>query len=376
MTTEPLDLLVQNVSVSYGDVQAVNDVSLRLPPGVTVVLGPSGCGKSSLLRAIAGLEPLTAGTIRYGSEDLAGIPVFRRRFGLMFQSGVLFPHRTVAGNIEYGLRMLRIPRAERMLRVRSLLELVNLRGFENRKVDTLSGGEAQRVALARALAPRPRLLLLDEPLAALDASLREQLMVDLREILFAEGIPTLLVTHDQQEAFAVADRVILMKAGRILQQGTPSQVWSHPDNSWAAEFLGYRSVLPLPTGIPELDEFGAGAEALALRPSALQVSQAGAISGQVLHVLRGPDRCELRVRVPLPMNRTAGQRDSVDLPAWASTADVPLGAAVQLAFSPGGAAWLSADRTEYPSEDRRDRVEPVALVTSNSSGGSQGFQSD
>ncbi|MEP6981216.1 MAG: ABC transporter ATP-binding protein, partial [Nakamurella sp.] len=237
-------LQIHDATVRYGPVTAVDAVTLEVADHETLaLLGPSGCGKSTLLRAIAGLEPLTAGRITMDGTDLAALPVFRRRFGLMFQDGVLFGHRTVAGNIGYGMRMAGAGRAEIRSRVGELLDLVGLPGYGDRRVATLSGGQAQRVALARALAPRPRLLLLDEPLAALDAALREQLLVDLRRILGETGTPTVFVTHDQDEAFAIADTVAVMRDGRIRQQGTPREVWDHPTDGWLARFVGYPTVL-------------------------------------------------------------------------------------------------------------------------------------
>jgi len=195
---------------------AVDGVSLHVPPGqVLALLGPSGCGKSSLLRAVAGLEPLAAGRVTWDGADLAGVPVHRRGFGLMFQDGQLFAHRTVAGNIEYGLQAEGVGRLERAARVAELLDLVGLEGYGRRSVATLSGGERQRVALARSLAPRPRVLLLDEPLSALDRELRDRLALDLARILHGTGTTALFVTHDRTEAQVVADRVATMAEGRI-----------------------------------------------------------------------------------------------------------------------------------------------------------------
>src|SRR5690606_967283 len=196
-------LEVRDVVVTYpGGTTAVGGVTLDVPTGeVLALLGPSGCGKSSLLRAVAGLEPLAAGALRWDGQPVDHLPVHRRGFGLMFQDGQLFPHRDVAGNIAYGLADR--PRAERERRVGELLELVGLEGYGDRAVTTLSGGEQQRVALARSLAPRPRLLLLDEPLSSLDRSLREHLAAELRDIIHAAGATAVYVTHDHDEAFTV-----------------------------------------------------------------------------------------------------------------------------------------------------------------------------
>jgi len=210
-------LQLDGVRVDYDREPVVQDISFAVGRGETVaLLGPSGCGKSTLLRAICGLEPLAAGTISWDGTDLAPVPTHRRGFGLVFQDGQLFVHRSVAENIAYGLRVQQCPRAAREARVTELLELVGLPGFGPRAVTELSGGERQRVALARALAPQPRLLLLDEPLSALDRELRERLGSDLAELLRTTGTTALLVTHDETEAATIADRVLRMAAGRLV----------------------------------------------------------------------------------------------------------------------------------------------------------------
>ncbi|HEX5333479.1 MAG TPA: ABC transporter ATP-binding protein [Cellulomonas sp.] len=311
-------------------VTAVDDVTLDIAPGaVLALLGPSGCGKSSLLRAVAGLEPAAAGTVAWNGVDLAGVPVHRRGFGLMFQDGQLFPHRDVAGNVEFGLRMAGLDRPAREVRVRELLEVVGLAGYERRPVATLSGGEQQRVALARSLAPSPRLLLLDEPLSALDRALRERLAEDLRTALTATGTTALLVTHDHDEAFAVADRIAVMEAGRLLQVAEPAELWQRPATRQVAEFLGYEVFVPLssPAGAALLRGLGGqGSDttcddaravdgsiagpargALALAPGALLVSdeapgpsgrdEASGLRGTVVGVGFQRGRVELTVEV-------------------------------------------------------------------------------
>lgn len=228
-------LQLHDVTVRYGAATAVRGVSVDVADGeVLALLGPSGCGKSTLLRAIVGIEPLASGRVAWDGVDLARVPIHRRGFGLMFQDGVLFPHRTVAGNVGYGIAR----RPDAAKRVAELLDMVGLAGYGGRRVATLSGGEAQRVALARALAPRPRLLLLDEPLAALDMSLRAALLADLDEVLRSTGTTAVFVTHDQAEAFAIADRVALMRTGRIVQIGDPDDVRAEPVDDQAARFLG------------------------------------------------------------------------------------------------------------------------------------------
>lgn len=213
-------LTVTDVSVVYpGDppVTAVDSASFSIRRGEIVALvGPSGCGKSSLLGAIVGITPATAGTVAWDGDDVTSTPVHERGFGLVFQDGQLFPHRSVARNIAFGLEMARVPRADRAERVQELLELVGLPGLGGRAVSDLSGGERQRVALARSLAPQPRLLALDEPLSSLDTELRERLAKELRQILIAAGTTAIVVTHDRQEAHTMASRVMQMKAGRLL----------------------------------------------------------------------------------------------------------------------------------------------------------------
>ncbi|MFD0486197.1 ABC transporter ATP-binding protein [Saccharopolyspora spinosporotrichia] len=240
-----MGLDVRDLSVRYGPVTAVSEVDVELADGeVLALLGPSGCGKSTLLRAVAGLERPSAGSVHWDGTDLARVPVHRRGFGMVFQDGQLFPHRDVAGNVEFGLRMRSVSRARRAARVAELLELVGLAGYERRRVTELSGGEAQRVALARALAADPRLLLLDEPLSALDRMLREQLAVDLAALLARDDATAIVVTHDHDEAFTLADRVAVMARGRILQLDTPARLWQRPAGDEVAEFLGCTTLLP------------------------------------------------------------------------------------------------------------------------------------
>ena len=231
-------LSVRGLAVAYGDLRAVDGVDLDVAAGeIVALLGASGSGKSSLLRAVAGLEDVAGGEVAWDGRGMVRVPVHKRGFGLMFQDGQLFEHRDVGGNIAYGLTGL--PRAQRGERVREMLELVGLPGFERRRVTTLSGGQAQRVALARALAPAPRLLLLDEPLSALDRAMREQLATDVRTILRRGGTTALYVTHDQDEAMTVADRVGVMEAGRLLRLDTPQRLWADPGSSKVARFLGF-----------------------------------------------------------------------------------------------------------------------------------------
>lgn len=243
---------------------------------IVCVLGPSGSGKSTLLRVVAGLQPLHGGRVLLDGCDQRGVPAHKRGVGLMFQDHQLFPQRDVAGNVAFGPRMRGAAKDERAVRVRELLDLVGLPGAARRRVGELSGGEQQRVALARALAPRPRLLMLDEPLGQLDRSLRERLVVELRQLFGELGTTVLAVTHDQGEAFALADRVVVMRDGRIAQSGTPLEVWQQPVDEFVARFLGFDNVVeatvtgtvadtawgkvPVPEGSPQ------GACALLVRP--------------------------------------------------------------------------------------------------------------
>ena len=284
-------LQIDDVTVRYGDTAAVDHVSLDLAPGqVLAVLGPSGCGKSTLLRAIAGLEPITSGSISWDGADLAGVATHRRGFALMFQDGQLFAHLTVARNVAYALRLRRTPSARVAARVRELLDLVGLAGYDDRLPGTLSGGERQRVALARALAVEPRLILLDEPLSALDASLRERLAGELREILSAAGTTALLVTHDHEEAFALADRLAVMREGRVVQQGAIDEVWREPVDEETALFLGYARVLRDEAARRVLDAAALPpAYAVALRRSALVVDDGGPLRAVVESARVTPD---------------------------------------------------------------------------------------
>jgi thiamine transport system ATP-binding protein len=299
-------LEVRDLTVALGGATVLSEVSFDLPAGeVLAVLGPSGCGKSTLLRAVAGIERPVTGRVAADGEDLDGVPVHRRGFALMFQDGQLFPHLSVGGNVGYPLRLRRVGRRERAARVAELLELVGVPGYAERDPATLSGGERQRVALARALAVRPRLLLLDEPLSSLDRDLRERLAADLRRIVDAAGTTALLVTHDHDEAFAVADRMALLRAGRLVQEGTVSEVWRHPADAEAAAFLGYARVVE-PVVARRLLAGGAGAcegvrwedgTGMALRRSALRVEDRGSITGEVCSVRSTPEQLRLLVRV-------------------------------------------------------------------------------
>ncbi len=321
-------LSLDGVSVSYDGTPAVIDAALEVPDGsVVAVLGPSGCGKSTLLRAVAGLERPTNGRISWDGADLGGVATHRRGFALMFQDGQLFAHLSVARNVGYALRLRRVRDVDE--RVSRLLELVGLAGYGRRLPGTLSGGERQRVALARSLAAEPRLLLLDEPLSALDAGLRERLAGDLRDILRAAGTTTLVVTHDQEEAFALADRLVVMRAGRIVQQGDIADVWARPADAETALFLGYARILDGVPAAKVLRAAGREGVSVALRRSALTVvtGRPGAgedlsgsagdpadLVGTVRSVRATPDAVRLVVDVP-----GVGEVDALASPAARAT---------------------------------------------------------
>jgi ABC-type Fe3+/spermidine/putrescine transport system ATPase subunit len=237
-------LQLQDVHKSYTGQPLLRGLSFEIARCETAcLLGPSGSGKSTVLQLIAGLDSPETGRVLWDGRDLGSTPTHRRDFGLVFQDYALFPHLDVLSNVAFGLRMKRASRAETARRVAKVLQLVNLEGFEHRSVTNLSGGEQQRVALARALAPRPRLLMFDEPLAALDRGLREELLDELRRILARTRIPALYVTHDQEEAFKIADRILLLHHGRIVQAGSPADVWTRPASAWVAGFLGLGNIL-------------------------------------------------------------------------------------------------------------------------------------
>ncbi len=237
-------LSLTNIHKSFGAACALCGVSFEVAEGeIVALLGPSGCGKSTLLAITAGLEQPDRGEVLWNGQSLRATPPHRRGFGLMFQDYLLFPHKDVGANVAFGLEMAKWPRPKIEARLAQVLELVGLPGYAQRDVSTLSGGEQQRVALARALAPAPRLLMLDEPLGALDRTLRERLLAELGEILRAMKLTALYVTHDQEEAFALADRVVVMNLGRVAQIGAPQELYRRPASAFVARFLGMGNIL-------------------------------------------------------------------------------------------------------------------------------------
>jgi len=238
-------LEVTDLTKEYENKPLLRGVSFEVQRGELVcLLGSSGSGKSTILRIISGLEEPESGTVAWDGQDLRSVPTHKRGFGLMFQDYALFPHKTVAQNIAFGLEMQGLKKDEIAQRVEVGLVSIRMQSFADRPVTELSGGEQQRVALARALAPSPHLLMLDEPLGALDHSLRTQLIQELRTILHQSQIPVIYVTHDREEAFGLADRLLILHDGVILQQGSPQELFEHPRNPWVAEFLGLGNLVP------------------------------------------------------------------------------------------------------------------------------------
>ncbi|GAB3599600.1 ABC transporter ATP-binding protein [Microbacterium tumbae] len=324
LKTSGATLEIRDVGKAYGDVTAVDRVSIDIPSGAFVtLLGASGSGKTTLLRIIAGFETASSGSILLDGVDISRLPVHRRNIGMVFQNYALFPHMTVEKNVEFPLARHGVPRADRPRLVRDALEAVELVGFEKRKSSQLSGGQQQRVALARAIVSKPRLLLMDEPLGALDRRLREALQVKIRSLSHDLGLTVINVTHDQEEALTMSDRIALLAKGGLQQYGTPAELYSTPSNETVARFLGESNIFD---GVPAQTESGwaiqvgdssvalpssaepfePGVEvALFLRPHRMTVSAPGdsveegceVLHGIVDAVIYAGDACRVRVRL-------------------------------------------------------------------------------
>jgi len=276
-----VEVRVENVRKTYGKVEALKGASLTFASGaMTAILGPSGCGKTTLLRSIAGFIQVDSGRILLGGDDVTQLPPQRRGTAMVFQNYALWPHMTIFGNVAYGLRLQKVPEAEihrRVLKVLELVEIGNLADVETRKPAALSGGQQQRVALARALVVEPKVLLMDEPLSNLDAKVRQRLRAELRRLQKQVGITAIYVTHDQEEALALADTVVLMDQGRIVQTGTPQDIYLKPSTAFAAEFLGVSNQLE--------GEAGGGRLTIAGQT----VPYAGTVQGKAIVIVRASD---------------------------------------------------------------------------------------
>lgn len=280
-----------NVTKRFGAVPAIDDISFDVAAGEIVsLLGPSGCGKTTTLRLIAGFETPDAGSVRIDGEDMSDSRPYQRNIGLLFQHYALFPHMSVGENVAYGLRHRGFPKADIPGRVKEMLKLVKLSGFDDRKPAQLSGGQQQRVALARALATRPKVVLLDEPLSALDAKLREELRTELKEILGAVGSTTIVVTHDQEEAMSLGDRIIVMNQGRIAQMGLPEDIYSRPATKFVAEFMGRSNWL---SGQVVQDGISGQCHLLTASGLKIPVSAHPAKSGGLFDLCIRPERLDL-----------------------------------------------------------------------------------
>ena len=322
-------LKITGLTAAYGDVVAIHDLDLTVEKGeIVCLLGPSGCGKSTLLRVVAGLERPVSGIVAWDGQDLADVAVHRRGFGLMFQDYALFPHRTVVENVAFGLQMQHQSREATAERVATVLELVGLKGYGDRSIGQLSGGQQQRVALARALAPSPRLLMFDEPLGALDRSLRERLVIELHDILTELGTTALYVTHDQEEAFALADRILLLREGLVEQIGSPTELWAKPRTRFAAEFLGFRNLVAIgeaaDLGWPVPDP---KADAVVYRPDGFVVDAKGPFRGVVVSRTYRGDHHLLRLSPP------TGETELQVVVRWQPTPE--MGEELRLAIDPG-----------------------------------------
>ncbi len=351
-------LEVRGLTVRYGDHVAVADLDLQADEGEGVcVLGPSGCGKSTLLRAIAGLVLPDAGHVTLDDRDLGGLRPDQRRVGLMFQDHALFPHRSVAANVGFGPRMQGLTRDEIDQRVEDALSLVDLAGTGERTVTSLSGGEQQRVALARAIAAQPKLLMLDEPLGSLDRALRDRLLTELPRLLRELGTTVLYVTHDQDEALALADRVAVMRSGRIEQVGTPDALWRSPSTVFVARFLGLEhiydahiedGIATTPLGaLPVAERTAGGKATLVLLLDALRIVDPELprrpdeieLSGEVVGHRFAGDHLRVRVRTSTDVE--------VTVPIWRR--DAPrLGDGVTLAVDPDAIRILPAEPAATP----------------------------
>jgi putative spermidine/putrescine transport system ATP-binding protein/putrescine transport system ATP-binding protein len=369
MLSPPNRLVVdlRNVTKRYGSVVAVDSLSFGVRSGECVsLLGPSGCGKTSTLRLIAGFEDWEAGIIEIGGMSMQGKRPYERNVGLVFQDYVLFPHMSVEDNIAYGLRRRGVAKAERVRRITAMLDLVKLRGYGSRYPRQLSGGEQQRVAIARALVTEPEVLLLDEPLSNLDAKLRVEVRTEIKEILRRVGITTIIVTHDQEEAMSMADKIVVLNKGRLMQEGVPDQIYNHPANRFTADFIGRMNwMVGTVVGRDRLD-LG--------HQQVVSVAQLGADTGRTIEVGVRPERVQLHTEPPhhgganvLPVAVRAmenlgsdihyrvvthGELQLVVVEKNAGRAMLALGDSAYVVFSPEHCIVLSDDRESRMARER------------------------
>lgn len=328
ISTRSCMLEIDTLGKSYGAVTAVDKVSLSVQPGeVLTLLGPSGCGKTTLLQSIAGFVVPDSGDVRIDGTSILARPPEKRRTAMLFQQYALFPHMSVRDNIGFGLRMAKVPRSEAARRVEDALRLVRIQELADRRPAQLSGGQRQRVALARAVVTEPRLLLLDEPLGALDQNLREEMQVELRKLQRNLGVTTVMVTHDQREAIVLSDRIAVMKNGRVEQIGTPTDIYDHPRTRYIATFTGVENLLPsrqIAEGVVEIagrpirgvrtQGTEAGATTLAIRSEAITVHSPGIgdIDGTIVFVqiLGASVRYEVAIAAGCAVTVTEVRRDA------------------------------------------------------------------
>ncbi|HYR50948.1 MAG TPA: ABC transporter ATP-binding protein [Candidatus Eisenbacteria bacterium] len=343
---EGVEVRLENLQRRYGAVTALNDLSLTLAAGELVaLLGPSGCGKTTALRLLAGLEEADGGRVVIGGQDVTGLPANKRDVGMVFQSYSLFPHMVAWENVAFGLQMRKVGPAERKKRAIEMLDLVGLAGYADRYAVQLSGGQQQRVALARALAIRPKVLLLDEPLSALDAKVRSRLRDEIRRVQLEVGITTLFVTHDQEEALAIADRVGVMNAGHIEQLGPPTLVYTRPATPFVAEFVGLTNRLPgtVRRGVVEV------------RGTELPLVQADEGEGPAIALVR-PEAVSIATDGDLAAGPLVGTVIAVAFLGATSRVTVDLGDITVLAQMPTSAAAASPAGTRVRVALRMDPV--------------------
>jgi spermidine/putrescine ABC transporter ATP-binding subunit len=338
---QEVDVRFEGVTKRFGSAIAVRDLTLDIPRGMFFsLLGPSGCGKTTTLRLVAGFEQPEEGAVFIRSRNVTGVPPFRRDFAMVFQNFALFPHLDVSENVAFGLRMLRVPREDRARQVRDALALVKLQAFADRYPKQLSGGQQQRVAIARAIVMKPAVLLLDEPLGALDKNLREEMQVELRALQRQLGITTVFVTHDQEEALTMSDRIAVMRDGVIEQLGGPREVYERPATEFVATFLGASNLIDAVVVGSE-----PGGSLVEAAPGRFRISAGGIAAGQRLRLAVRPERLRVRPadRPGLPATVREAVYRGAAVHLFMESRDLPLIAFVQndsvasSAFAPGQA---------------------------------------